>query len=69
MSYTPTDPASPWIVDENGYRQCHFCAGTGATFYLDRNDEVRRSQGSCSHCHGTGKRYVPRSQRTVPLPP
>lgn len=67
MSYTPTDPARPWIVDENGYRRCHYCAGTGSTYYLDRNDEVRASRGSCSPCHGTGKRYVPKRDRPVSM--
>lgn len=63
MSYTPTDPARPWIVDENGHRSCHSCAGTGAVFYLDRFGEPYRRDRQCAPCQGTGRRYVPVSQR------
>jgi DnaJ-class molecular chaperone len=63
VPYTPTDPARPWIVDENGHRSCHSCAGTGAAFYLDRYGEPYQAAGQCPLCRGTGTRYVPTSQR------
>ena len=69
MSYTPTDPARPWIVDENGYRSCNACNSTGAAYYLDRYGEPYRHDGQCNRCRGTGRLYVPVSQRgpsTVP---
>lgn len=63
MSYTPTDPARPWIVDENGHRSCHACNGTGAAYFLDRYGEPYRREGQCARCMGSGRLYVPRSQR------
>jgi DnaJ-class molecular chaperone len=63
VPYTPTDPARPWIADENGHRSCQTCAGTGAAFYLDRYGEPYQAQGQCPLCRGTGSRYVPTSQR------
>ena len=63
MPYTPTDPARPWIVDENGYRRCHASAGTGAVFYADRYGDPYRAERQCTPCQGTGRRYVPVSQR------